>query len=53
MGSNPWMTHLKAYWAKNKSKGISYRQAMQEAKKTYSKKGASAATKKKKRKSRK
>ena len=35
---NPWMKHLAAFWKKNKSKGISYRQAMSAAKKTYTKK---------------
>ena len=35
--TNPWMTHLKAFWTKNKGK-MSYSQAMKEAKKTYTKK---------------
>ena len=35
--ANPWLSHLKAFYAKNKSK-MSYKQAMKEAKKTYSKK---------------
>ena len=47
--ANPWLTHLKAYWAKNKSKGISYRQAMSLAKKTYSKTATKAAAAPKKR----
>ena len=32
--TNPWLTHLKAFYAKNKSK-MSYSQAMKAAKKTY------------------
>ena len=47
--ANPWLVHLKAFWAKNKSKGISYRQAMQQAKATYKKGGANAAEAPKKR----
>ena len=35
---NPWMKHLAAFWKNNKSKGMSYRAAMQAAKKTYTKK---------------
>lgn len=35
---NPWMTHLAAFWKNNKSKGMSYRKAMKEAKKSYTKK---------------
>ena len=31
---NPWLTHLKAFYAQNKSK-MSYKEAMVEAKKTY------------------
>lgn len=31
---NPWLSHLKAFYAKNKGK-MSYKQAMKEAKKTY------------------
>lgn len=31
---NPWLKHLKAFYAKNKSK-MSYKEAMKEAKKTY------------------
>lgn len=38
MAGNPWLAHLKAYWSKNKSKGISYKQAMKDAKKSYTKK---------------
>ena len=41
-----WISHVKATYAKGKSKGMSYKQAMVAAKKTYKKK---AATKKKKR----
>ena len=44
MAGNPWLAHLRAFWAKNKSK-MSYRQAMKAAKKTYKKVGK---TKKKK-----
>ena len=53
--SNPWLTHLKAYYAKHKSSGISYRDAMVAAKKTYKKgsKAADAAPKKKVRRRRK
>jgi hypothetical protein len=40
MGSNPWLLHVKQFWAKNKSKGISYSQALKQAKATYTKKGA-------------
>lgn len=32
--ANAWLTHLKDFYAKNKSK-MSYKQAMKEAKKTY------------------
>ena len=32
--ANPWLSHLKAFYAKNKSK-MSYKQAMKEAQKTY------------------
>ena len=46
MGKNLWLDHLRAYWQKHKSKGISYRQAMVEAKKTY-RKAAPAKAKKK------
>ena len=35
--ANAWLSHLKAFYAKNKSK-MSYKQAMKEAKKTYNKK---------------
>ena len=34
--TNPWISHLKAFYAKNKSK-MSYKDAMKEAKKTYKK----------------
>jgi len=33
---NNWLIHLKAFYAKNKDK-MSYKEAMQEAKKTYKK----------------
>ena len=35
MAGNPWINHLRAYWAKNKSKGISYKQAMKNARASY------------------
>jgi hypothetical protein len=47
--ANPWLVHLKSFWAKNKSK-MNYRQAMVAAKKTYKKVGSSEAKKKKRRK---
>ena len=34
---NPWLSHLKKFWAKNKGK-MSYKAAMSAAKKTYTKK---------------
>ena len=40
--ANAWLTHLKAFYAKNKDK-MSYSQAMKAAKATY-KKGAQAST---------
>jgi len=43
MAGNPWLAHLKAFWAKNKGK-MSYRQAMVKAKGSYKKK---SSTKKK------
>ena len=43
---NPWMQHLKSFWAKNKGK-MSYSEAMKAAKKTYTKKGKDKAPKKK------
>jgi hypothetical protein len=45
---NPWLSHLKSFYAKNKSK-MSYREAMSAAKKTY-KKAAAPAKKKRRRK---
>ena len=33
--ANAWMTHLANYWNNNKHTGMSYKQAMQNAKKTY------------------
>ena len=51
--ANAWLAHLKAFWNKNKSKGISYKQAMQQAKATYKKGGAAAEAPKKKRRRRK
>ena len=44
--SNPWLIHLKAFYAKNKSR-MSYSQAMKAAKATY-KKGSSSVVEKKK-----
>ena len=38
MAGNPWLIHLKAFWAKNKSK-MSYSAAMKAAKATYKKVG--------------
>ena len=49
--ANAWMDHVKKFWAKNKGK-MSYKQALQEAKKTY-KKGGKTAEKPKKKKSKK
>ena len=40
------MTHLAQFWKKNKGK-MTYREAMQEAKKTYKKKGGVPVAKKK------
>ena len=40
--ANPWLTHLKAFYAKNKST-MSYSQAMKAAKATYKKKGSKSA----------
>jgi len=37
--TNPWLSHLKAYWAKNKGK-MSYSTAMKKARSTYTKKKA-------------
>jgi hypothetical protein len=37
MAGNPWLSHLKSFWSKNKGK-MSYKQAMVAAKKTYKKK---------------
>ena len=45
--ANPWLQHLKAFYAKNKG-SMSYSQAMKAAKKTYTKKGASSGDEKKK-----
>ena len=43
---NPWLTHLKAFYAKNKSK-MSYAQAMKAAKTSYKKKAPAKKGKKK------
>jgi hypothetical protein len=32
--ANPWISHLKAFWSKNKGK-MSYKAAMQAARKSY------------------
>ena len=45
--ANPWLTHLKAFYAKNKSK-MSYSQAMKAAKNSYTKKGQADSKKAKK-----
>ena len=44
--ANAWLTHLKKFYAANKSK-MSYAEAMKAAKATYKKKGSTAAPKKK------
>jgi hypothetical protein len=41
---NPWISHLKAFYAKNKSK-MSYAQAMKAARASYRPKGAGKAGK--------
>ena len=41
---NPWLDHVKKFWAANKGK-MSYRQALVAAKKTYKKGAAPKATK--------
>jgi len=46
---NPWLSHLKAFYSKNRSK-MSYREAMSAAKKTYKKTAAAPAKKKRRRK---
>ena len=40
-----WIAHVKKVYAAGKSKGLTYKQAMQAAKKTWKKKGAAAAKK--------
>jgi len=44
--ANAWISHLKAFWSKNKGK-MSYKQAMVAARKTYTPKGSAAEPKKK------
>ena len=44
--TNAWISHLKAYYAKNKSK-MSYAEAMKAARASYKPKAAAAAPKKK------
>ena len=51
-GGNPWLAHLKSFWAKNKGK-MSYKAAMSAAKATYKKGGAKTADAPKKRRRRK
>ena len=41
---NAWISHLKEFWGKNKGK-MTYKQAMQEAKKTYKPIGSKAKSK--------
>ena len=43
--ANPWITHLKAFYAKNKSK-MTYTQAMKEARKSYKPAGKTSKTSK-------
>ena len=50
--ANPWLDHVKKFWAANKGK-MSYRQALVAAKKTYKKGAAPKAGKKKKTKAKK
>ena len=50
--ANPWLTHLKSFWSKNKGK-MSYKQAMVAAKKTYKKGSSGSADAPKKRRRRK
>ena len=50
--ANSWLTHLKKFYAANKSKGVSYSQAMKLAKKTYKKPEAVDKPKKKRRRKR-
>ena len=50
--ANPWLTHVKAFYAKNKGK-MSYSQALKAAKATYKKGSAAAEPKKKARRRRK
>ena len=42
--ANPWLAHLKKFYAANKTK-MSYKQAMKEAKKTYKKEGKAKKSK--------
>ena len=46
MSGNPWLAHIKSFWAKNKGK-MSYKQAMVSAKKTYKSKPKATKGKKK------
>ena len=45
MAGNPWLAHLKSFWAKNKGK-MSYKQAMVSAKKSYKPKSKAKGKKK-------
>ena len=47
---NLWMSHVAAFWKKHKGK-MSYKQALQEAKKTYKKTAAPKKAKAKKKRS--
>ena len=47
MAGNPWLSHLKAFYQKNKSK-MSYAQAMKAAKSSYTKKSNTGKKKKSK-----
>jgi len=47
--ANPWLQHLKAFYAKNKSK-MSYAQAMKAAKSTYKKTTTTKTTRRRKKK---
>ena len=49
MAGNPWLIHLKKVYAANKSKGVSYSQAMKLAKASYKKADKADAPKKKRR----
>ena len=50
--ANRWLEHLKKFWQSQGKGKMSYRQAMKEAKKSYSKKAVAPGDKKKARKRR-